>query len=110
MQEASTHFISLGVDLNIWAHEHSYERFFPLYKLQVGYRNVCIYSPFNKPCLAWTLTPRAFRLLQVCNGSREEPYTNPCAPVHVTTGSAVCRDLFKRFLSAVTLISLSRAK
>ncbi|KAL9953577.1 hypothetical protein ACROYT_G041018 [Oculina patagonica] len=55
-------FYKYGVDLNLWAHEHSYERFFPLYKLQV------------------------------CNGSREEPYTNPCAPVHITSGSAGCNE------------------
>jgi hypothetical protein len=28
-------------------------------------------------------------LLQVYNGSLNEPYTNPRAPVHITTGSAV---------------------
>jgi len=26
---------------------------------------------------------------QVCNGSRDEPYHNPRAPVHIVTGSAV---------------------
>ncbi|KAM7443657.1 Acid phosphatase type 7 [Porites harrisoni] len=31
-------------------------------------------------------------LLKVCNGSKEEPYTNPCAPVHITTGSAGCQE------------------
>ena len=30
---------------------------------------------------------------QVCNGSLEKPYTNPCAPVHIITGSAVS-DVF----------------
>ncbi|KAJ7374236.1 hypothetical protein OS493_007313 [Desmophyllum pertusum] len=55
-------FYKYGVDLGIWAHEHSYERLLPLYN--------------------W----------QVCNGSREEPYTNPCAPVHITTGSAGCDE------------------
>lgn len=27
--------------------------------------------------------------LQVCNGSKEQPYVNPKAPVHIITGSAV---------------------
>lgn len=30
-------------------------------------------------------------LLQVFNGSREMPYTNPRGPVHIITGSAVSR-------------------
>ncbi|KAK2561166.1 Acid phosphatase type 7 [Acropora cervicornis] len=55
-------FYKYGVDLSFWAHEHSFERLFPL---------------FNRT---------------VCNGSKEEPYTNPCAPVHVTTGSAGCHE------------------
>ncbi|XP_073248091.1 acid phosphatase type 7-like [Porites lutea] len=55
-------FYKYGVDLSIWAHEHSYERLFPIYNRQV------------------------------CNGSMEEPYTNPCAPVHITTGSAGCQE------------------
>ncbi|XP_068729313.1 acid phosphatase type 7-like [Montipora capricornis] len=55
-------FYKYGVDLSLWAHEHSYERLFPLYNRTV------------------------------CNGSKEEPYTNPCAPVHVTTGSAGCQE------------------
>ncbi|XP_046382469.1 acid phosphatase type 7 isoform X2 [Ischnura elegans] len=61
-------FYDYGVDLEIWAHEHSYERMWPLY-------NYTVY-----------------------NGSMEEPYRNPGAPVHITTGSAGCqeeRDPFK---------------
>lgn len=50
-----------GVDLAIWAHVHSYERLFPLY-------DTVIY-----------------------NGSVEEPYTDPGAPTHVITGSAVSK-------------------
>ena len=52
-------FYKYGVDLEFWAHEHLYERMWPLYD-----RNVY-------------------------NGSLEEPYTNPTAPVHIITGSAV---------------------
>ena len=48
-----------GVDLALWAHEHSYERLWPVY---------------NRTVL---------------NGSTEAPYVNPRATVHVTTGSAV---------------------
>lgn len=49
-----------GVDLEVWAHEHSYERLWPLYDYKMY------------------------------NGSSEEPYTNPLAPVHIITGSAGC--------------------
>ncbi|KAJ8719862.1 hypothetical protein PYW08_012037 [Mythimna loreyi] len=51
-----------GVDLVIWAHDHLYERSFPLYD--------------NK----------------VYNGSTEHPYVNPGAPVHIITGSAGCKE------------------
>ncbi|XP_041981371.1 acid phosphatase type 7 isoform X3 [Aricia agestis] len=51
-----------GVDVVIWAHEHSYERTWPLYDLKVY------------------------------NGSLEHPYTNPKAPVHIVTGSAGCKE------------------
>ncbi|XP_069679838.1 acid phosphatase type 7-like [Periplaneta americana] len=56
-----------GVDLAIWAHEHSYERLWPLYDYEVR------------------------------NGSNEEPYRNPRAPVHITTGSAGCSELHDWF-------------
>ena len=48
-----------GVDLAIWGHVHAYERLWPVYADVVF------------------------------NGTAEEPYTNPGAPVHITTGSAV---------------------
>lgn len=51
-----------GVDLEIWAHEHSYERLWPIYNYQVY------------------------------NGSYEYPYVNPKAPVHIVTGSAGCKE------------------
>lgn len=51
-------FYKYGVDLQFYAHEHSYERLWPIYKSKV------------------------------CNGSSKEPYTNPRAPVHIITGSA----------------------
>ncbi|KAJ9581516.1 hypothetical protein L9F63_023307, partial [Diploptera punctata] len=50
-----------GVDLAIWAHEHSYERLWPIYDYKV------------------------------INGS-DEPYRNPRAPIHITTGSAGCNE------------------
>lgn len=33
-----------------------------------------------------------WRYSQVYNGSTEEPYTNPGAPVHIVTGSAGCQE------------------
>lgn len=56
-----------GVDLAIWAHEHSYERLWPLYEYKVQ------------------------------NGSYAEPYRNPRAPVHIITGSAGCSELHDPF-------------
>ncbi|XP_070578904.1 acid phosphatase type 7-like [Ptychodera flava] len=55
-------FYKYGVDLEIWAHEHSYERLWPVYDREVY------------------------------NGSSSEPYTNPKAPVHIITGSAGCQE------------------
>ncbi|KAI8784304.1 iron/zinc purple acid phosphatase protein isoform X1 [Biomphalaria glabrata] len=57
-----------GVDLAIWAHEHSYERLWPLYDRKV------------------------------MNGSYDEPYTDPKAPVHIITGSAGCRENVSGFV------------
>merc|ERR1711976_308231 len=51
-----------GVDLHIQAHEHSYERMYPVYNMTV------------------------------CKGSEDEPYVNPNAPVHLLTGSAGCQE------------------
>lgn len=48
--------------VEIWAHEHSYERLWPIYNNTV------------------------------LNGSIEEPYTNPKGPVHIVTGSAGCKE------------------
>lgn len=55
-------FYNYGVDVEIWAHEHSYERLWPLYDYKVY------------------------------NGSYDAPYTNPRAPVHIITGSAGCKE------------------
>nr|XP_006817248.1 PREDICTED: iron/zinc purple acid phosphatase-like protein-like [Saccoglossus kowalevskii] len=55
-------FYKYGVDLELWAHEHSYERLWPVYDLKVY------------------------------NGSVDAPYTNPKAPVHIITGSAGCKE------------------
>lgn len=54
-------FYKNGVDLEFWAHEHMYERLWPIYDYKVY------------------------------NGSTSNPYTNPKSPVHITTGSAVKR-------------------
>ncbi|XP_055842962.1 acid phosphatase type 7-like isoform X2 [Episyrphus balteatus] len=55
-------FYKFGVDVMLWAHEHSYERLWPIYD----------YKMFN--------------------GSHEEPYKNPGSPVHLVTGSAGCKE------------------
>ncbi|XP_074075110.1 acid phosphatase type 7 [Macrotis lagotis] len=62
-------FYKYGVDLQLWAHEHSYERLWPIYDYQVY------------------------------NGSRESPYTNPRGPIHIITGSAGCEELLTPFHS-----------
>ncbi|KAG5857606.1 hypothetical protein ANANG_G00021220 [Anguilla anguilla] len=61
-------FFLNGVDLELWAHEHTYERLWPIY----GYK--------------------------VFNGSADEPYVNPKAPVHIITGSAGCREKHDGFI------------
>ncbi|KAH9504726.1 Acid phosphatase type 7 [Bulinus truncatus] len=60
-------FYKYGVDVALWAHEHSYERLWPVY---------------NRVVL---------------NGSYDEPYTNPTAPVHIITGSAGCKERHDNF-------------
>lgn len=60
-------FYDYGVDLQIYGHVHTYERYFPMYDYKVY------------------------------NGSLDEPYTNPNSPVHVTTGSAGCKYGHDRF-------------
>ncbi|XP_022649381.1 acid phosphatase type 7-like [Varroa destructor] len=61
-------FYKYGVDLCIAAHEHSYERLWPIYDMKVY------------------------------NGSAEAPYTNPKAPVHLITGSAGCQENIDPFV------------
>ncbi|XP_017870563.1 PREDICTED: acid phosphatase type 7 isoform X4 [Drosophila arizonae] len=51
-------FYKYGVDVELWAHEHCYERMWPMY-------NYTVY-----------------------NGSLTEPYVNPGAPVHIISGAA----------------------
>ncbi|KAI3378668.1 hypothetical protein SNEBB_005596 [Seison nebaliae] len=55
-------FYNYGVDIELYAHEHNYERLFPIY-------NYTMYK-----------------------GSESEPYTDPKAPVHIITGSAGCQE------------------
>ncbi|CAH1792329.1 unnamed protein product [Owenia fusiformis] len=55
-------FYKYGVDLQFYAHEHSYERLYPVYNRTV------------------------------CNGTSSDPYKNPRAPVHIVTGSAGCTE------------------
>lgn len=60
--------LKYNVDLALWAHEHDFERFWPVYNLTVY------------------------------NGSISEPYTNPRAPVHIISGSAVWCLFYRFFL------------
>ena len=57
----------VGVDIELWAHEHEYQRMWPVY-------NRTVY-----------------------NGSDSEPYVDPKAPVHVITGSAVSHTVTLQF-------------
>ncbi|GAA6103175.1 acid phosphatase type 7 [Tachysurus ichikawai] len=61
-------FYQYGVDLELWAHEHTYERLWPVYNYKVF------------------------------NGSIDKPYVNPKAPVHIITGSAGCREKHDGFI------------
>ena len=56
-----------GVDLAVWAHEHSYERLYPTFK-----RNKI-----------------------------SDSYSNPQATVHITTGSAGCRERTDPFMKDI---------
>jgi len=56
-------FMKYGVDVAVWAHEHSYERLLPTYNRTV------VPGPHDG-----------------------QPYNDPAAPVHITTGSAGCRE------------------
>lgn len=61
-------FFKYKVDLLLWAHEHSYERLWPMYNFKVQ------------------------------NGSYENPYENYKAPVHIITGSAGCKEGREKFV------------
>ncbi|XP_035729511.1 acid phosphatase type 7-like [Vespa mandarinia] len=61
-------FLKHKVDLMLWAHEHSFERTWPMYNFKVY------------------------------NGSYEEPYKNYKAPVHLVTGSAGCKEGREKFI------------
>ena len=86
-----------GVDVALWAHEHAYERLWPVYNREVSeteqtlYGNMLyIYVMVLYPII-YTLTKAISISMwsQVMNGSYDSPYTNPRAPVHIITGSAV---------------------
>lgn len=68
-------FYHYGVDVEIWAHQHSYERLWPIYNYTVH------------------------------NGSYNEPYRNPMAPVHLVTGSAGCKEGHANFVRDVPVWS-----
>merc|ERR1712038_1850307 len=61
--------IKYGVDVAIWAHEHNYERFWPMYNFTV---------------MNGTTNP-------------DEPYTDAGATLHMITGSAGCQERKENF-------------
>lgn len=73
-------FYKYGVDVEIWAHEHDYERLWPIYDYKVK------------------------------NGSLEEPYKNPDAPVHIVTGSAGCKEGREPFIKRIPAWSAFHAR
>lgn len=62
-------FYDFGVDVEIYSHEHQYERFLPIYDGKV-------YNGTEDP---------------------EDPYFNPLAPVHFISGSAGCHERLDPF-------------
>ncbi len=69
-----------SVDLALWAHEHNYERHWPLYNYTwVELRRI----------YTMLISLKKIFFFSIMNGSEEEPYVNPKATVHITTGSAV---------------------
>lgn len=71
-------FYDFGVDVEIYSHEHQYERFLPI---------------FNG---------------QIFNGSYEEPYVEPLAPVHIISGSAGCQERLDPFKGHAATGSVKR--
>ena len=71
-------FYDFGVDIEIYSHEHQYERFLPIYDGKVF------------------------------NGSDESPYHNPRAPVHIISGSAGCQERLDPFKGKPATGSIKR--
>lgn len=64
-------FYKYGVDVELYSHEHQYERFLPIYDGKV-------YNGTDDP---------------------SDPYHNPRAPVHIISGSAGCQERLDPFLA-----------
>lgn len=62
-------FYEFGVDVELYSHEHQYERFLPIFDAQV----------YNG------------------TDNLEDPYYNPMAPVHLISGSAGCQERLDPF-------------
>ena len=78
----------IGVDIVLGGHEHIYERYWPIYNFQVF---IIILLLFILTILDFITCSdiTTFNSIKVKNGSYEEPYTDPGAPVHIVTGAAV---------------------
>jgi len=73
-------FYDYGVDVELYSHEHQYERFLPIYDGKV-------YNGTDKP---------------------NDPYFNPRAPVHLISGSAGCQEKLDPFTRHSAVGSIKR--
>ena len=76
-------FYEGGVDLSFEAHEHSYERMFPVY-------NNTVHNVYNQSCVDDV----------GCTG--QTVYASPTAPIHIVTGAAGCNENFGECINPIS--------